>query len=283
MVSVQTKINESKDYCLRNFRDKKVLKKFAAKYNELLTYDEAEFLTWYTESIVARSQSYLVTPDFLDVVLGELDELTQRPFEFQASSFFTPAGCLFYYPPPVWRNRDSSTSRCLIATCWQLDFKMQSGCVISTVMDEVPYPLDKELLLGNAFAYPHDKFEFNCNEEMDWLLGDSSAEIINVGLASLLLMNERIASVTKLPTPKKALKKSARRARDYYVLDLRRPENNSVPKGTFVDWQQRWLVRGHWRRQPTASGIKHKWIAPYIKGPADKPFIHKDRLIKVAQ
>jgi len=42
-----------------------------------------------------------------------------------------------------------------------------------------------------------------------------------------------------------------------------------------VEWQRRWMVRGHWRLQP--YGPKHslrrmRWIDPYVKGPEDKPF-----------
>jgi hypothetical protein len=47
------------------------------------------------------------------------------------------------------------------------------------------------------------------------------------------------------------------------------------PAGTgSVDWQHRWLVRGHWRLQPYGpqrSLRRPTWIDPYVKGPEDKP------------
>lgn len=50
-----------------------------------------------------------------------------------------------------------------------------------------------------------------------------------------------------------------------------------------VDWKYRWLVRGHHRAQWCPSTQSHKlmWIAPYIKGPEDKPL--KARAYKVVR
>ncbi len=54
-----------------------------------------------------------------------------------------------------------------------------------------------------------------------------------------------------------------------------------------VEWACRWPVRSHWRNQPYGpAGQKHyrpKWIAPYIKGPEDKPLRHPERLFAVVR
>jgi hypothetical protein len=51
------------------------------------------------------------------------------------------------------------------------------------------------------------------------------------------------------------------------------------------EYSHRWIVRGHMRNQPVGprnakGGQKHirVWIAPYVKGPEDKPLILKDRV-----
>jgi hypothetical protein len=51
------------------------------------------------------------------------------------------------------------------------------------------------------------------------------------------------------------------------------------------DYSHRWIVRGHMRNQPIGprnakGGQKHirVWIAPYVKGPEDKPLVLKDRV-----
>lgn len=50
-----------------------------------------------------------------------------------------------------------------------------------------------------------------------------------------------------------------------------------------VAWNCRWLVNGHWRNQFRPSTGEHfqKWITAYVKGPADKPFVAKERRIAV--
>lgn len=44
------------------------------------------------------------------------------------------------------------------------------------------------------------------------------------------------------------------------------------------DYTHRWVVNGHWRNQwyPSMQSHRPKWIAPYIKGPDDKPLVVKD-------
>jgi hypothetical protein len=51
------------------------------------------------------------------------------------------------------------------------------------------------------------------------------------------------------------------------------------------EYSHRWIVRGHMRNQPigprnTAGGQERMrvWIAPYVKGPEDKPLVLKDRV-----
>jgi len=50
-----------------------------------------------------------------------------------------------------------------------------------------------------------------------------------------------------------------------------------------VYWNCRWLVNGHWRNQfhPSTGGHTPTWISPYVKGPADKPFVARERRIAV--
>lgn len=48
-------------------------------------------------------------------------------------------------------------------------------------------------------------------------------------------------------------------------------------------YHHRWWVDGHWRQQACGRDLKERrptWIAPHVKGPADKPFI-TDRVYRV--
>jgi hypothetical protein len=58
------------------------------------------------------------------------------------------------------------------------------------------------------------------------------------------------------------------------VVTLRRRGSAPSDGGEVaVDWTCRWFVRGHWRRQwyPVTKDHHPVWIAPYVKGPEDKP------------
>lgn len=47
------------------------------------------------------------------------------------------------------------------------------------------------------------------------------------------------------------------------------------------NYSHRFLVRGHWRKQPCGPARKMRrvtWVVPYVKGPDDKPFIAKDQI-----
>jgi hypothetical protein len=63
---------------------------------------------------------------------------------------------------------------------------------------------------------------------------------------------------------------------------LRRPRerHDDESPGLFIDWSHRWLVNGHWRNQwvPSAQAHRQTWIMPYVKGPAHKPLVLKERV-----
>lgn len=69
------------------------------------------------------------------------------------------------------------------------------------------------------------------------------------------------------------------------VILLRRAERlyeaGEHPGEAEAEWSCQWWVSGHWRRQWYPSTKTHKpvWIAPYIKGPPDKPLKESVRLM----
>lgn len=82
--------------------------------------------------------------------------------------------------------------------------------------------------------------------------------------------------------PPRAARKRAERVlkrnEDRYitVIRLRRPRGHSENEpGGAVDWQQRWIVNGHWRNAwyPSLNLHRQVWISPYVKGPDDKPLL----------
>jgi hypothetical protein len=68
------------------------------------------------------------------------------------------------------------------------------------------------------------------------------------------------------------------------VVRLRRksldePHEDNGEEGG-VAWSHRWLVSGHWRNQWLPSRTCHRlqWIHGYVKGPAHKALVVKDRV-----
>ena len=61
---------------------------------------------------------------------------------------------------------------------------------------------------------------------------------------------------------------------------IREPRDGDA-QSTDIDWQCRWFVRGHWRRQfyPSTHTNSPMWIVPYIKGPEDKPLKQPNEII----
>ena len=57
------------------------------------------------------------------------------------------------------------------------------------------------------------------------------------------------------------------------VIVLRRKASDGRDVSEQDDWTCRWIVRGHWRNQWYRSTQLHHpvWIAPYVKGPENKP------------
>lgn len=60
------------------------------------------------------------------------------------------------------------------------------------------------------------------------------------------------------------------------VITLRRRASDPDHDPSSVEWQHRWLVRGHPRQQrygPHNAWVKSIWIAPHIKGPEGRPLV----------
>lgn len=101
-------------------------------------------------------------------------------------------------------------------------------------------------------------------------------------LQVLNFMQSKIAVCHKQPASR-AARRSMPRAkcvqRDVGIVDLREyeraPETPAATDGehTDIDYKWRWMVRGHYRAQWYATEKAHHliWIAPFVKGPQDKP------------
>lgn len=71
---------------------------------------------------------------------------------------------------------------------------------------------------------------------------------------------------------------------DIVVITLRRPQTDtrSDEAARSIEWTHQWIVDGHWapywcgpRSDPHQE---YRWLAPYVKGPKDKPLVVKDKV-----
>lgn len=101
-------------------------------------------------------------------------------------------------------------------------------------------------------------------------------------LATMLeFVQEQIVVPSRPYRPDRATRKIAERERPEQapvlrVVELRRrqrPDYVAPTEHKDVEWQVSWVVRGFWRNQlyPSLGIHQPRWIAPYLKGPADKP------------
>lgn len=100
------------------------------------------------------------------------------------------------------------------------------------------------------------------------------------------LMQQRIA-VKHFERPERQARHEAKRVgmrpdTEVVVVRLRREKGEPAePTGESANYSHRFIVGGHWRNQPYESlGIYRQiWIAPYVKGPKDKPLIVRPKRV----
>jgi hypothetical protein len=113
-----------------------------------------------------------------------------------------------------------------------------------------------------------------------------------------LMLNQTIVRPSLAEIPRATRRRAERRSIPprVTVVQLRRYETHAdQPEEQLVDWQYRWIVRGHWRWQvcgpehPLAQEIlpgkwrARIWIAPYVKGPEDKPLHVSDKVYDLSR
>lgn len=131
---------------------------------------------------------------------------------------------------------------------------------------------------GVAFEDFHAEWLLSRNLEVAELWGEAHAVMLRFLVAACVWMRQQIL-VPRREQPERHARKriqklGARHDETIDVVLLRKAQRVEPESTTLVDWQCRWVVAGHWRNQyhPTTRSYQLKWIIPYLKGPADKPF-----------
>lgn len=109
--------------------------------------------------------------------------------------------------------------------------------------------------------------------------GAGSSELMRLVITFWLLSGQRLLGSSRLAPSRPTRRRRQGEIESVVVVDLRRKSYPETSGSRTVEWSHRWLTRGHWRNQWYPSEGRHKpvWVASYVKGPPDKPFVAKRR------
>src|SRR5690348_16162237 len=146
---------------------------------------------------------------------------------------------------------------------------------------------------GNIGLYPNGSLEWWFGKPIthvvdidqnlsDELKADMFMDRRRFAALALLVDQQLLADVSETEAPGPARRRSVRAGAPSAVkiVHLRRLTTGAAQVGHDpVAWSHRWIVNGHWRHQPCGTGrTNRRWvfIAPHVKGPADKPLVLKE-------
>lgn len=123
-------------------------------------------------------------------------------------------------------------------------------------------------------------------EELTTQVDAPDMEMLSTTYSAIALMNHKISRVENCKAPRSLARRGHREGVVPAVryVTLRREEIGSekdlesVSSKGSINWTHRHMVSGHWKRQWYGGIGEHRriYIAPYIRGPQDKPLIIKD-------
>ena len=127
---------------------------------------------------------------------------------------------------------------------------------------------------GDIYPDNMPKHPISAHDSAGWILG------------YLAFINSPYVTMAKAGAPRSLRRQIGEHLHDEgeaSVVTLRRSAVNMVNnkrlqgEGSEVNWQHQWWVSGHIRAQWRPSTKDHKliWVAPYLKGPEDKPILSK--------
>jgi len=100
----------------------------------------------------------------------------------------------------------------------------------------------------------------------------------------LLFINQRLIGSSRERPSRAARRRALQTGRplpEINVVILRKRTYAGTGAHRDVEWACQWIVRGHWRQQwmPASQQHQPRWIAPYWKGPEDKPVKSPERTL----
>ncbi len=269
---------------------------------EAMLHDDARLVT----QTLHRADTCYITSDMLHLVLQAAHDMPDDQIQIDFRNLMTPCGFVLLEEPISGEDRNGSLTvfnamawnsyelrlnphtsemeRCLVLHFYADTYDDTDGgnLRVREICQEHGIPVPPLTLLHMFYAF--DGHIITHNELPG---GAIVEELLKVFYAIQLLSHQTIGEPMQLRPDRGTRKRFARDFPDeperlITLITLRRKtvKKDDEPDGT-VEWQSRWVVRGHWRRQWYPKLKRHDWkyIHEYIKGPEDKPLRLTERRV----
>jgi len=258
-------------------------------------------LARHVASRVYRSKPFFITAPITQAIFAASQRLPE--YTFTAESFPCPIGFVWLQEPICLYEGPRFSRRVLLhAFQWYLNNQVEDG------QGRIPIMLDGYLVDPDR---PKGVPTFHVTINLGWTLDEHYGEQANESeqlskhegspghaelsvvmgpvfvrfVASCLsFMEQRITIPVSRPVSRATRRRLQRKQTTFQpsavvqVVELRRRERPHQEQSDQDDrgppeWHVQWLVAGHWRRHwyPREKAHKPRYIAPYVKGPQDKP------------
>lgn len=233
-------------------------------------------------------QLWWVAPDMQ--LLVEAATLSLPDFPLRQSDVPDPAGVVFYASPLTGIDSRQEGQVAVNAMSWSATASRTSGQGVLLIYTWALTDQRGWVALGVA--------SWDLGQHLANVRGDYS----ETHAASVVEDRRRMAALWLLASQETLATRSAERIEraaarrqrregievdTLRVLRLRRRHQRSENEQgqESREWTHRWVVSGHWRNQWLPSEDRHRptWIAPYVKGPEDKPLVLKDSVKALVQ
>jgi hypothetical protein len=252
-----------------------------------------------------------ITTDMQHLLMQAAHDLPQD-IRFDIHSLLTPRGfCMF--EETIYGEDVAGKKIAMSGIAWNEVLISETPYHLPIPDDETP---DKAVLI--YFFTPTDDMADDINRDMlpelraaGWLIGPYAIShfypigdgakipegslpgaqlvtgLLRVFIAMQLLAQQKIGAPITMAPDRASRKRYARKYdgapdRMITLITLRRKNvKKDDEESAKVEWQRRWVVRGHWRKQWYPSLKRHDWkyIYEYIKGPEDKPLVQTERRV----
>ena len=248
-----------------------------------------------------RGDTMYVTTDMQHIMLQAAHDLPDA-YRFDIREILCPMGfCLF--EETIYGVDISGVTLGICGLSWYQILHGDTRAMIVSFWSPTQDPDDKstwefvKLLEKDGFPIPplslchyyvlSDGATVRPGKELNNMQGTELVDgMLSLFAALNILSHQTIGEPIKMPPPRSTRRRIARDftnspERMITLITLRRKsaKKQHDPDAPPVPWSRRWMVGGHWRRQPDKNGWHWTYIYEYIKGPEDKPLIIRERRV----